>query len=93
MSSGDLTKKEIIQIARKAIEERYGEQTSGLKMYYDNGNKVWKKYYAKDYPNLIGYNYQAVQFTSTGTLAPGGGPFWVCVNKGTGEVLVTYKGM
>ncbi len=92
-NGGDLTKQEIIQIARKIIEERYGENTNGYRIFYDDGNKTWGKNYAEYYPNLVGQNYQAVQFDGTGILQQGGGPYWVCIERKTGEVLVTVKDM
>ena len=88
IDSGGLTKQEIIRIARKIIEERYGDKTDGFRVFYDNGNKTWDKNYVEYYPNLVGQNYQAVQFDGTGILQQGGGPFWVCVERKTGEVLV-----
>ena len=91
--NGDTEEKRLIQIAGKAIEGRYGVQTSGFKLFYDHGNKVWKEHYAAEYPNLNGYDYQAIRFQPTGALRPGGGPFWVCVNRKNGEVLVTDVGM
>jgi hypothetical protein len=91
MGKESLTKKEIIQIAKNFLEEKSGKQTSGLRLYYDNKNKVWNKYYAGYYPKLKGHNYQAVKFEQTGTLTQGGGPYWVCVDKETGEVLVNVK--
>ena len=93
MNEGKLTSQEIVQIASNVIEERYSLKTSELKVYYDKENKIWNKYYAKHYPNLIEYDYQAIRFNRTGTLTIGGGPYWVCVDRETGEVLVSCKGM
>ena len=84
--SMELTKTEIIQIARKALKDEVGLDVDQYKVTYDSDNKKWNKHYADRYSDLGGRNYQAVYFTPT-DLQIGGGPHWVCIDKQTGEVL------
>jgi hypothetical protein len=93
MNERVLTKKEIIRIGGKALQDKYDLDINKCRITYDNGNKIWKKYYEQYYPNLTGHDYQAVKFDILGTLKIGGGPYWVCVDRITGEVLVTYMGI
>jgi hypothetical protein len=93
MRERELTKKQIIQIASKAFEERYGWDVNKCKIKYDKGNKDFNKYYAKLYPHLAGHDYQAVRFITPGPLTPGGGPHWVCIDRKSGEVLLNSVGL
>lgn len=93
VSKTKLTKAEIIQIARKSLQERFELNPDDYTVYYDKGNKIWNKHYAQNYPNLVGRAYQAVRFLRRGPLTPGGGPTWVCVDVETGEVLGGYLGI
>jgi hypothetical protein len=88
-----LSKKELIQIAGKAVKDRCGLDVDKCRITYDTGNKIWNKYYAENFPNLIGRDYQAICFERTGQLQIGGGPYWICIDKKTGEVLQMDVGM
>jgi len=89
----ELTKKQIIQIASKAFEERFGLDVDKCRITYDRKNKIWNKYYAEYYPHFVDKNYQAVRLSRTGQLQIGGGPYWICIDKKTGEVLQMDVGM
>lgn len=98
ISERDLTKKQIVQIAKKVLHERYGAEKYGLdvnncRIKYDKKNKIFNKYYLEYYPNLVGHSYQAVCFNPVGQLQIGGGPYWICIDRKTGEVLMTDVGM
>ena len=88
-----LTKNELIAIARETLEDKCGLDTKGLRITYDTDNRIWAEYYAEDYPSLANRDYQAVRFERRGSLAPGGGPYWVCIDTHTGEVLELNLGM
>jgi hypothetical protein len=94
---GELTKKQLIEIARKAFKEQLNMDIGHCR--FDRGNKIWNQYYADRYPGLSGRNYQAIECSTKQPfhLRPseklGGGPHWICIDKKTGEVLQYDMGM
>ena len=90
-TSMELTKKQLLLIAKTAFKENLNElhlEVDKGKVVFDRENKVWNKYYAERYPHLSNYDYQVIQFFPQGTkLTMGGGPFWVCIDKKTGQIL------
>lgn len=89
---GKISKKELIQIACKTLEDKYNLNTENCRIRYDRGNKVWEKYFLKDYPKLKDRDYQAIEFALIG-LRIGGGPYWVCIDRVTGEVIIISMGI
>ena len=87
IEKGVLSKKQLIMIAKKAIMEELNMDPESGKLYFDNGNKIWNKYFAEKYPNLSNYDYQAIRFVRNGPITIGGGSCWMCIDKKTGEVL------
>ena len=90
--NGYLSKAELVNMAVSAFRDHYGANAGRFIVKYDKGNKTWNEYYAQFFPELKGVDYQAIVVNRTGELSPGGGPFWVCIDKKTGEVLVTDAG-
>ena len=90
---GTLTKKEIMLIAKKAFETELDLNVDEGGLKYDKENKVWDEFYAEYYPEISNRDYQAVKFTRPPPITIGGGPFWVLIDKRTGEIITFYIGM
>ena len=98
--SEGLSKESILKIAGNALKKEYGLDANNCNVWYDKKNKHWVKYYAKDYPKLVGHSYLAINFSKKYERwferfqsHIGGGPYWICVDRTTGEILASYGGM
>jgi hypothetical protein len=93
-TDGRLSKKELTEIANKFFEENCHLDTNNCTVRFDRGNKTWNEYYAQRYPVLTGREYQAIECNvKRKQFMQGGGPYWVCIDTITGEVLAGDAGM
>jgi hypothetical protein len=105
----ELSKKEIILIANKEAQEHgyeIGRMPDKYKVVYDVDNLMWKKRFLDTDPNnrhsnidltdLKDHDYQVVIYKLRSFppfVGYVGGPFWICIDKKTGEVLKVWGEM
>lgn len=80
-----LTKEDIISIANE-VAKKYCVDFNERYLKYDKDNKRWYNRFSDTDPNLVGHEFQVVLYERSDILSTGG-PFWICIDKKTGEVL------
>ncbi len=84
-----LTKPEIVNIAYREVRNSF-EDSDKLSIYYDENNELWTKQFSDTVPELMGRDFQAIQFYRKTFFSSPSGVIWLCVDKKTGEILVRY---
>ncbi len=84
-----LTKQEIINIAKREVEDNFSGTTE-LSVYYDVNNIECAKLFKESDPNLFQNDFQAILFYKKQFIPTPMGEVWICVDKKTGVVLRLY---